>query len=84
METVWQSRNPGSDIDSFNNVELELFREDLDRLEQAVITKSLPKTEGFFFGSNSDAHYREQDLQFITDAKSELFFGLRVFYNSSW
>jgi hypothetical protein len=44
----------------------------------------LPHTRGFFFGDNSDDYYRDQDLEFIKNARAELFCGLRVFYNSSW
>lgn len=69
---------------SFNGVELELTYEDLDELERAVIHGQLPPTGGFFFGNNSDEHYRENDLEFIKNARAELFCGLKVFYNSSW
>jgi hypothetical protein len=41
-------------------------------------------TTGFFFGNASDDYYREQDLEFVRQARAELFLGLRVFYNSSW
>ena len=68
----------------FNGVELELTWEDLDELERAVTHGRLPETTGFFFGNPSDDHYRESDLQFIREARSELFLGLKVFYNSSW
>jgi hypothetical protein len=68
----------------FNGVELELTWDDLDRLEHAVKMQMLPPTQGFFFGDGSDKHYRAQDLKFIQDARTELFMGLRVFYNSSW
>ena len=37
-----------------------------------------------FFGNAADDVYRESDLQFIKNARAELFFGLKVFYNSSW
>lgn len=69
---------------SFNGVELELSWEDLDELERAVTHGQLPPTGGFFFGDNSDNHYREQDLRFVREAKAEIFVGLKVFYNSSW
>lgn len=70
--------------DGFNGIELEMTWEDLDELERAVVHGQLPETTGFFFGSNSDEHYREQDLAFIREARAELFMGLKVFYNSSW
>jgi hypothetical protein len=72
------------EYDSFNGIELELTWEDLDDLEYAVKNNGLPGTRGFFFGEDSDDHYRAQDLEFIKNARSELFLGLKVFYNSSW
>ena len=70
--------------DQFNGVEIELTREDIDSLEQAVLDGDLPATSGFFFGDASDDYYREQDLEFIREARAQLFLGLKVFYNSSW
>ena len=69
---------------SFNGIELELTHEDLDELERAVTHNQLPATRGFFFGDDADDYYREADLEFIKNARAELFFGLKVFYNSSW
>lgn len=70
----------------FNCVELELTWDDIENLERDIVSGKVAKlgTEGFFFGSPSDNHYREHDLQFCRTAKSELFLGLKVFYNSSW
>ncbi len=91
MEKLWISKGrPGFDESSadhdptFNGVELELTSKDLDDLERAVIHGQLPSTTGFFFGDGADDYYREHDLQFIKNARAELFFGLKVFYNSSW
>ena len=84
MEQLWQGRsNPGPDA-VFNGIELELSREDIDRLEQDILHGQLPETQGFFFGDNASDHYRQQDLEFVKNARAELFLGLRVFYNSSW
>jgi hypothetical protein len=81
MRQLWNRRgNEGS----FNGDELELFREDLDNLEQDVLDNALPQTSGFFFGDDSAEYYRAQDLEFIKTARYELFMGMRVFYNSSW
>lgn len=74
----------GLEYGSFNGIELELSWEDLDALERAVTHNQLPETHGFFFGDASDDYYRQQDLQFIREARAELFLGLKVFYNSSW
>ena len=68
----------------FNGIELELTYEDLEVLELDVIAGTLPGTSGFFFGEDADKHYQEQDLEFIRNARAELFMGLKVFYNSSW
>ena len=81
MQQLWESRgNEGS----FNGDELELTAQDLDDLELAVTHGQLPTTGGFFFGDPCDEHYREQDLEFVKNARAELFMGLKVFYNSSW
>ena len=95
MERLWRekryptqpsdaSESIDPDSDTFNGIELELTREDVDRLEQDVIEGNLPSTTGFFFGTASDEHYRPQDLEFVRQARMNLFLGLRVFYNSSW
>ena len=70
--------------DSFNGIEMELTAEDLDELEKAVKKRRLPATSGFFFGDNSDQYYYDHDLAFIKAARTEMFMGLKVFYNSSW
>lgn len=81
MHRLWGDRGNSGD---FNGDELELTREDLDALEQDIIDGNLPSTSGFFFGDGADEYYRDQDLEFIKQARAELFMGLRVFYNSSW
>jgi hypothetical protein len=58
--------------------------EDIDDLEKAVKKRKLPTTSGFFFGNPSDDYYYDHDLEFIKNARAELFLGLKVFYNSSW
>ena len=83
MENLW--REKGGDADqSFNCIQLELTWEDLERLERDVKDGNLPETTGFFFGEDADDYYRNQDLEFIKQARAEIFLGLRVFYNSSW
>jgi hypothetical protein len=82
MEKLAQDK--GLSYDSFNGVEIELTYQDLDELERAVTHKQLPATAGFFFGNPSDEYYYKSDLEFIKNARAELFLGLKVFYNSSW
>jgi hypothetical protein len=82
MERLAESKN--LEYGSFNGIELELTWQDIEDLEQAVTHKQLPSTSGFFFGSDADELYYQDDLAFIKAARAELFLGLRVFYNSSW
>lgn len=88
MEQLWQEKGrPGNRSENmFNGVELELTREDIDRLEEDILEGrvSALRTVGFFFGNAADDYYREQDLEFVKQARAELFVGLKVFYNSSW
>jgi hypothetical protein len=85
MEQLWRSRNTDPSADPmFNGIELELTWEDLDQLDEDIQNNRLPSTSGFFFGDDSDNYYREQDLEFVRKARTELFTGLKVFYNSSW
>jgi hypothetical protein len=87
MEQLWISKGrPRQSVGwpIFNGIELELTWDDLDKLERDIRQGKLPNTEGFFFGNPADNHYYEQDLEFVTNAKAEVFLGLKVFYNSSW
>lgn len=90
MENLWETkgrpgdRNENSPLGDFNCIPVELDYDDLDDLEDAVRGSGLPDTTGFFFGSNSDEHYKEQDLEFITKAREALDNGLTVTYNSWW
>ncbi len=86
MERLWRDKGGQlpSDDPMFNGIELELTWEDLDRLEYDILNSLLPHTKGFFFGDDSDQYYKQQDLEFVKQARAELFSGLKVFYNSSW
>ena len=83
MEKLWLEKG-GDPALSFNGLQVELTWEDLDRLEKDIVANNLPKTTGFFFGEDSSAYYKEQDLAFVKAARAELFLGMRLFYNSSW
>jgi hypothetical protein len=84
MEQLAQEK--GVQYDTFNGVELELTWEDIDKLEKDIKSGQVSElgTTGFFFGDPSDEYYREQDLEFCTNAKAELFLKRKLFYNSSW
>jgi hypothetical protein len=81
MQKLWEAKGGSGD---FNGDELELTWEDIDELEKAVKKRKLPTTSGFFFGNPNDDYYYDHDLEFIKNARAELFLGLKVFYNSSW
>lgn len=92
MENLWYNRgrpgltkdNSGNMLGDFNCIPVELNKEDLDALENAIVNKGLPSTGGFFFGENSDDYYKEQDLEFIRKAREALDSGLTVMYDSWW
>jgi len=92
MENLWESKGrPNANEDKvisgqsdFNCVPVELTKEDLDSLEQALESNNLPETTGFFFGSDSDDSYRQQDVEFIQAARNALDNGQTVVYDSWW
>jgi hypothetical protein len=77
----WESEGNKGD---FNGDELEITWDMLERLEYDIRNGELPDTRGFFFGDESSTEYYNDDLEFIKNARAELFMGLKVFYNSSW
>lgn len=92
MENLWDSKgrpnkNEDSDpmgLSDFNCVPVELTYEDLDGLENDIQQNRMPQTVGFFFGNDSDDHYRKQDLEFIQSARIALDNGSKVYYDSWW
>ena len=92
MERLWVEKGrPGAPEPSerdygFNGIELQLTWNDIERLEQDILSGELSNlnTRGFFFGDASDDHYRRQDLEFCRTARAQIFLGVPVFYNSSW
>lgn len=94
MENLWESKGRpsfnedenagGLGLSDFNCVPVELTYEDLDTLEDAIVNDTLPATNGFFFGSDSDDYYKRQDLEFIQKAREALDSGLTVCYDSWW
>ena len=74
----------GVKISDFNCIPLELTREDIKELEDAILNNTMPQTVGFFFGDDSDDYYREQDLAFINKARLALDSGDKVYYDSWW
>lgn len=93
MENLWESKGkPGLDdanmggngMSDFNSIPITLNKDDLDDLEDAVRGSGMPSTVGFFFGSDSDDHYKRQDLDFIEQARDAIDNGFTVVYDSWW
>ena len=99
MQQLWESKGcPNANEDGdFNSVEMELTEEDINALEDDILTMSLPESNGFFWGSDSffwtdeegndypenSYYYLERDLEFVTDARKMLDKKHRIFY-SCW
>jgi hypothetical protein len=82
MENLWRER---FDVQTGDFCcEIELYKEDIERLKVDIMAGDLPATDGFFFGSNSDDYYREDDLAFCAWALIEIDKGREVYYDSSW
>ena len=99
MQQLWESKgcpNASEDGD-FNSVEMELTEEDINALEDDILTMTMPESNGFFWGSDSffwtdeegndypenSYYYLERDLEFVTDARKMLDKKHRIFY-SCW
>lgn len=88
MEMLFEKRT-GLASSDLNCGELELEPEDIDTLEQAVSTNSLPVcTVGFFYGlcaqEQSAIHYRDYDLEFCAWARAQIGQGAKVLYSCWW
>jgi hypothetical protein len=81
METLWRKRGGEGE---FNCVSVELSAEDIYKLEDIVHWGKLPKTRGFFYGGDSDAYYKDEDLEFCSKALTLLSQGKKVYYSSWW
>lgn len=64
--------------------ELELTLTDINALEDAIKTHTLPDAGGFFWGDDSSEHYYKQDLEFCMKARKAIEDGDRVFYWCWW
>ena len=74
--------------DPFNQEEVELTLEDIQRLRLDIQNKTLNggygDTTGFCFGNSSDDYYRETDIEFCDKAEAALNKGCKVIYYSWW
>ena len=99
MQQLWESKGcPNANEDGdFNCAELQLTEEDINALEDDILTMTMPESNGFFWGSDSffwtdedgkdypenSYYYLERDLEFVTDARKMLDKKWRIYY-SSW
>lgn len=84
METLWTIKT-GKPAEDLNCNELELTMEDLQQLKKCILHKTLPKTQGFFYGSDSyERETDEKDLEFISKACQAIEEGEEVIYSCWW
>lgn len=83
MAQIWSERS-GGDPGGFNLIPILLTPEDINQIEKAVLEGALPETNGFFFGSGADDHYKQQDIEFIRLAREAHAEGESVIYNCWW
>ena len=87
MEELWEQKNEDLVVNSpdmqFNTVYLELTDDDLNDLESANESETLPETTGFFFGK-SDESDKESNKDFIEIARQAFRDKYRVYYFSWW
>ena len=85
MENLYRSQG-GMEV--FNCQPVNLTLDNINSLEKTVRKAELPKTEGFFFGSDSYEfdmnYYASKDLEFIAQAKEAIADGWAVTYNCWW
>jgi len=82
MEALYKEKGG---TDEFNCVYVRLEQADLDRLKNALDSKQLVHTRGFFFGGDEIHEWDvEATEKFIEDAKQALLDGDAVFYYSWW
>ena len=83
FQQVYERRG-GNDLQfgSFSGP-IQLSENDIDALEEAVISDALPHTEGFFFGESQPTH-KKPDLEFIAAARAAFAEGKKIYYYASW
>ena len=89
MENLWVEKGY---TEEFNLEDLELGWEDIIKLEKDIGERTLPSTQGFFYGSDSYDYHSdygtyddyENDLIFIEQSKIALDCGDKVVYTCWW
>lgn len=90
FQREWEKQNPHS-TEPFNCNRLWLNEELLTELEHDICEDKLPKTEGFFFGTDSYEYEKSEreemksyDLAFIRKARKLMQQGKNVYYTCWW
>jgi hypothetical protein len=93
MGDLWEEKgypNQHGDSYQFNCIPLELTKDDLLELRKAIKNRTMPDTQGFFFGHDSydEGEYQKEvdkyDLKFVTNALRAIRQGYKVTYDSWW
>lgn len=84
MEEIWRERTPSHRSYSFNNIELNLTREDVKNIGFKTIFACLPKNEGGFFFGESDRFYDDGTMTAVHEALRLMDGGWDISYDSSW
>jgi len=74
----------GGSSPSFNCCKVELKDEDINALQELIISDKLPEGGGFFHGGNADDMYKEETLEALKYAKNAIEDGYRIYYTSWW
>ena len=93
MGDLWEEKgypNQHGNSYEFNCIPLELTKDDLLELRKAIKNRTMPDTQGFFFGHDSydEGEYQKEvdkyDLKFVTNALRAIRQGYKVTYDSWW
>jgi len=93
MGDLWEEKgfpNQQGDSYQFNCIPLELTKDDLLELRKTIKNRTMPDTQGFFFGHDSydEGEYQKDvdkyDLKFVTDGLRAIRQGYKVVYDSWW
>ena len=72
-------------VNDFNCIDLELSKNDVENVIDAIVSNDLPRTSGFFFGeSYGDEAEKQQDLVAFDDALTFCRDGWKVYYRCWW
>lgn len=83
MKKLWGRRTGNTDSSDFNCVQIRLYKEDIEDLEEAIKSWKIDDSEPFSFRKYT-SNMKDHDLQFCRDAKKAIKDGYAVYYDSWW